>query len=248
MSLHHSFYDIYSQYLFDNFECYNCCVIDQDITKHFQGLANFAALRNEHSVLDMGCGNGQFLNFLNKTFNNLQTLGVDPSKKQIAIAHTYAQGTSYQNDDCSAFQPTQKYDRIFFNESIGYNKDNQYPLLHRYQNMLSPGGLLIISTFTKHSPFLGVNFDKINRNYKQIFEQHGHGLQVLIAVSGQFEYQRMDFTYIKNQFEYSVFKGPKVVQKKWLTKRPDIDYTQFLESELLSSHKIFKIYGPEEKT
>ena len=91
-------------------------------------------------------------------------------------------------------------------------------------------------------------FDKINRNYKQIFEQHGHGLQVLIAVSGQFEYQRMDFTYIKNQFEYSVFKGPKVVQKKWLTKRPDIDYTQFLESELLSSHKIFKIYGPEEKT
>ena len=78
MSLHHSFYDIYSQYLFDNFECYNVCVINQDITKHFQELADFAELQEGHSVLDMGCGNGQFLNFLHKKFNNIQTLGVNP--------------------------------------------------------------------------------------------------------------------------------------------------------------------------
>jgi len=248
MSLHHSFYDIYSQYLFDNFECYNCCVIDQDVAKHFQELANFAELGDGHSVLDMGCGNGQFLNFLNKTFNNIQTLGVDPSKKQIAIARSHALATAYQNDDCTTFKPTQKYDRIFFNESIGYNKDNQYPLLHRYQNMLNPGGFLIISTLTKQKPLFGLNFDKINKNYKQIFESHGYGLQVLLAVSGHFEYQRMDFNYIKKYFEYAVFDGPKAVQKKWLTKRPDIGYTAFFESELLRSHIIFKIYGPKEKT
>ena len=248
MSLHHSFYDIYSQYLFDNFECYNCCVIDQDIAKHFQGLANFAELGSNRSVLDMGCGNGQFLNFLCKTFNNLQALGVDPSKKQIVIARDHAAGPSFQDDDCVTFVPTQKYDRIFFNESIGYNKDNQYQLLHQYLDMLNPGGLLIISTFTRHGPLFGVNFDKINRNYKQFFAQRGHGLSVLIAVSGQFEYQRMDFNYIKKYFKYDVLEGPKVVQKKWLTKRPDIGYTRFLEPELLSSHKIFKIYGPKEKT
>ena len=154
MDLHHSFYDIYSQYLFDNFECFNVCVIDQNITKHFQGLANFAELRDDHSVLDMGCGNGQFLNFLDKKFNNIQTLGVDPSKKQIAIAHSHTNGPSYQNDNCATFNPTQKYDRIFFNESIGYNKDSQYELLHRYQTMLNPGGLLVISTLMKQTPFL----------------------------------------------------------------------------------------------
>ena len=248
MSLHHSFYDIYSQYLFDNFECYNVCVIDQDITKHFEQLANFGELRDGHSVLDMGCGNGQFLNFLHKEFNNIQTLGVDPSKKQIAIARNYAKGPSYQNDDCATLKPTQKYDRIFFNESIGYNKDRQYQLLHQYQDLLNPGGFLIISTFTKHSPAFGLNFDQINRNYKQIFEKRGHGLRVLIAVSGLFEYHRMDFNYIKKHFKYSAFEGHRAIQKKWLTKRPDRRYTEFIESELLHSHVIFKIYGPKEKT
>jgi len=247
MGLQYSFYNIYSQYLFDNFECYNCCVIDQDISKHFQELADFGELQEGHSVLDMGCGNGQFLNFLDKTFNNLQTLGVDPSKKQIAIARNHTNGPSYQSDDCAAFKPARKYDRIFFNESIGYNKDSQYELLHRYQAMLNPGGLLIISTLTKHTPLSGFNFDKINRNYKQFFEKCGYGLQVLLAVSGHFEYQRMDFNYIKKYFKHLVFEGPKIVQKKWLTKRPDMRYTQFFESELLNSHVIFKIYGPKEK-
>ncbi len=248
MSLHNSFYDIYSEYLLDNFECYNVCVIDQDITKHFQGLADFGELRDGHAVLDMGCGNGQFLNFLDKKFNNLQTLGVDPSKEQIGIARNHSKGPSYQNDDCTTFKPTQKYDRIFFNESIGYNKDKQYQLLHQYQAMLKPGGLLIISTFIKHAPLFGLNFDRINRNYKQIFEKQGHGLWVLIIVSALFEYYRMDFNYVKNYFKYSVFEGAKEVQKKWLTKRPDMHYTHFLEEELLDSHTLFKIYAPTEKT
>jgi SAM-dependent methyltransferase len=247
MSLHHSFYDIYSKYLFDNFECYNVCVINQDITKHFQELADFAELRDGHSVLDMGCGNGQFLNFLDKKFNNIQTLGIDPSNKQIAIARNHGSGPSYKQGDSTNFKSTQKYDRIFFNESIGYNKDRQYPLLHQYHDLLNPGGFLIISTLTKHNPLRGFNFDKISQNYKQIFEKHGHGLQVLLAVSGQFEYQRMDFNYIKKYFKHSVFEGTKVVQKKWLTKRPDIGYTKFFESELLRSHVIFKVYGPKEK-
>ena len=86
MSLQYSFYNIYSQYLFDNFECYNACVLSQDIPLHFEKLATFAEVPDGQSVLDVGCGNGQFLNFLDKKFNNIQTLGVDPSKKQITIA------------------------------------------------------------------------------------------------------------------------------------------------------------------
>lgn len=248
MDLHRSFYDLYSQYLFDNFECYNACVLDQDIPKHFQGLADFAELRDDHSVLDMGCGNGQFLNFLDKRFNNIHTLGVDPSKKQIAIAIKHSKGPSYQNNDCTTFKSTQKYDRIFFNESIGYNKESQHQLLHRYQAILNPGGSLVISTFTNPTSALGLNFDEINRNYKQIFRKQGRGLWDLIIVSSLCEYYRMDFNYVKKHFKYSVFTGHKAVQKKWLTKRPDIRYTYFLEQELLSSHILFKIDAPKEKT
>ena len=248
MSLQYSFYDIYSQYLFDNFECYNACVLSQDIPLHFEKLATFSEVTDGQSVLDVGCGNGQFLNFLHKKFNNIHTLGIDPSKKQIAIAQQQAETALFQQDECTIFAPTTKYDRIFFNESIGYAKDQQYSSLHRYQEMLKPGGCLVVSTFTQHTNERGLNFDKISRNYKQIFEKQGYGLQVLLAVSGHFEYQTMSFNYIKKYFEYSIFEGPKVVQKKWLTKRPDTRYTEFIESELLHSHVIFKIYGPKEKT
>jgi cyclopropane fatty-acyl-phospholipid synthase-like methyltransferase len=248
MSLHHSFYDIYSQYLFDNFECYNACVLSQEIPLHFEKLATFSEVTDGQSVLDVGCGNGQFLNFLHKKFNNIHTLGIDPSKKQISIAQQQAETALFQQDECTVFAPTTKYDRIFFNESIGYAKDQQYSSLHRYQEMLKPGGCLVVSTFTKHTNERGLNFDKISRNYKQIFEKQGYGLQVLLAVSGHFEYQTMSLNYIKKYFEYSIFEGPKVVQKKWLTKRPDRRYTEFIESELLHSHVIFKIYGPKEKT
>ena len=247
MSLHHSFYDIYSQYLFDNFECYNACVLSQEIPLHFEKLATFAKITEGQSVLDVGCGNGQFLNFLSKTFHHIDSLGIDPSIKQIAIAQQQAESAIFRQDECTAFTPTKKYDRIFFNESIGYVKDQQYPSLHRYQEMLKPGGCLIISTFTQHTNKKGLNFDAIRRNYKEVVMSKGYSLMTALTLAGHFEYQTMAFNYIKNNFEYSIFEGHKVVQKKWLTKRPDARYTYFLEAELLDSHVIFKIYGPKEK-
>ena len=247
MSLHHSFYDIYSQYLFDNFECYNACVLNQEIPLHFEKLAAFAKITKGQSVLDVGCGNGQFLNFLSKTFHDIDALGIDPSIKQIAIARRQTNNAIFKRDECTIFTPTKKYDRIFFNESIGYVKDQQYPSLHRYQEMLKPGGCLIVSTFTTHKNKKGLNFDAIRRHYKEAFSSKGYGLMTLLTVAGHFEYQQLDFNYIKNHFKYSIFEGPKVVQKKWLTKRPDTRYTRFIESELLRSHIIFKIYGPKEK-
>ena len=248
MSLHHSFYDMYSQYLFDNFECYNACVLSQDIPLHFEKLATFAKITEGQSVLDVGCGNGQFLNFLSKAFHHIDALGIDPSIKQIAIARQQAERAIFQQDECTAFAPTKKYDRIFFNESIGYVKDQQYPSLHRYQAMLKPQGCLVVSTFTKHTTKQGLNFDVIRRNYKEAFTSKGYGFMALLAVAGHFEYQTMAFNYVKNNFEYSILEGHKEVQKKWLTKRPDILYTYFFAAELLASHVIFKIYGPKEKT
>ena len=248
MSLHHSFYDIYSQYLFDNFKCYNVCVFDQDPIKHFTALSSFADMRDELSVLDVGCGNGQFLNFLHNKFKGTEGLGVDASLQQISIASENTKGALYTKALLENFTSSSKYDRIFFNESLGYAGNQQYSLLHKYHDMLKPNGLLIISTLTKHKNKRGLNFEKIAENYKDFFKKQGCGLYSLIVLSGDFEYRLLDFNFIKNNFEYSICSAQTYIQKKWLTRRPSIKYTFFLEEELRDSHMIFKIYGPKEKT
>ena len=247
MSLHHSFYNIYSQYLFNNFQCYNVCVFDQDPIKHFTSLSTFADMKEGLNVLDVGCGNGQFLNFLYNNYKDMECLGIDASQQQISIASKNTQGALYAQAHLESFTSSPKYDRIFFNESLGYAGSQQYPLLHKYRDMLKPDGLLIISTLTKHQNKRGFNFEEIAKNYKDFFKKQGCGLYSLIVLSGDFEYHLLDLNFIKNNFEHSICSSKTYIQKKWLTRRPSTEYTLFLEEELLDSHVIFKIYGPKEK-
>ena len=112
MSLHNSFYDIYSQYLFDNFECYNACVLNQSADKHFRALCQFAEVEDNLKILDAGCGVGKFLNFVFNNFDNVKLNGIDLSKRQIAIAQKNSVGPTYQCSDFNSFSESH-YDRIF---------------------------------------------------------------------------------------------------------------------------------------
>ena len=127
---------LYSQYLFDNFECYNACVLDQNSqTNTFVRFANFAEAEDNFKILDVGCGGGKFLNFVFNNFDNIKANGIDLSKRQIAIAQKNSAGPTYQ---CSAphFNSFSEgnYDRIFFNETIGYAGDNQYQFIKKIPN------------------------------------------------------------------------------------------------------------------
>ena len=240
MRLHHSFYDTYAQYLFDHFESYNGCVFNQEPTKHFQTLCEFAEIKDGLEVLDAGCGNGQFLNFIANNFKNISATGIDASRQQISIARNASVGPLYFKKDFHHFSGG-PFDRIFFNESIGYAQDDQYALIRKYHKMLKPRGTLIISTFQKHRALEGLNFDAIGKDYKSFYRARGLGFRALISVAGIFEYKSLDFNFIKNNFKFDMCEKPRQVQKKWLTKHPATDYTVFSEAGILASYIIFKI-------
>jgi len=124
MSLQYSFYNIYSQYLFNNFECYNVCVFDQDPIKHFTSLSTFAEMKEGLNVLDVGCGNGQFLNFLYNNYKDTECLGIDASQQQISIASKNNQGALYAQAHLESFTSSPKYDRIFFTSLLGTQEAN----------------------------------------------------------------------------------------------------------------------------
>jgi len=197
-------------------------------------------------ILDAGCGGGKFLNFVFNNFDNVKSTGIDFSQRQIAMAQENSVGPIYQCFDFNSFSEG-NYDRIFFNETIGYSGDNQYSLLKKYQTMLKPNGILVVSTFCKHKNLHHLNFEKLQSTYERGYRDN-FTLRVQITISDWLDYKRLDFNFIKNNFKFKVYDKKIEVQKKWLTKRPDRRYTEFIESELLHSHVIFKIYGPKEKT
>ena len=246
MDLHCSFYDLYSQYLFDNFECYNACVLDQNTNKHFCALCHFAEAEDNLKILDVGCGSGQFLNFVFNNFDNIKAKGIDLSQRQIAIAQKNSAGPTYQRSDFNSFSEG-NYDRIFFNETIGYAGDNQYNLLKKYQTMLNPNGILVISTFCKHKNLNYFNFEKLQAIYKQCGYAEGFSLRVKITIADWLEYKRLDFNFVKNNFKFKIYEKKIEVQKKWLTKQPARRYIRHADIDLLDSYAVFKIYGPKEE-
>lgn len=246
MSLHHSFYDIYSQYLFDNFECYNACVLNQSADKHFRALCQFAEVEDNLKILDAGCGVGKFLNFVFNNFYNVKLNGIDLSKRQITIAQKNSAGPTYQCSDFNSFSEGH-YDRIFFNETIGYSGDNQYSLLKKYQAMLKPNGMLVVSTFCKHKNLHYLNFEKLQALYK-LGQCDNFSLKVQITIADWLDYKRLDFNFVKNYFKFKVYDKKIEVQKKWLTKQPARCYIRHSNRDLIDSYSVFKIYGPKEET
>lgn len=57
-----------------------------------------------NSILDVGCGNGSFLNFWSKKFNSKVNIGIEPSDKSIKILKKKWKGTSLKFESSYAHQ------------------------------------------------------------------------------------------------------------------------------------------------
>ena len=256
MSLHHLFYNQYSQYLFDNFKVYNGVLFDEDVDQHLSLLCEFGEVADGQSILDVGCGNGFFLNFVSSNYINSTLTGIDACAKQVSLANSYFDTNIYQHADFLLFGPqNKKYDRIFFNESIGYAQDRQREILTRYYSLLNPNGKLVVSTYRKdHVPLpprprkthINKSFfswEEANLNYRDFFTKDGYNIHDAITVAGNLEYHRIHYDLIAHHFNCTVYDGPVVYHKKWLTKRPDACYTVLAEKENLESYISFKIHA-----
>lgn len=241
MGLSSSFYDYYAQYLFERFDCFNACVLDESADNHFRVLCDFAELQDGLSVLDAGCGNGQLLNYIFKNFETLCT-GIDLSLPQIEIARANSLGPTYIRQD---FQqtPNQKYDRIFFMETVGYAGVDQYKVLEKYLSALRPNGYIIVSTFCKTKRSRLTGWEKIQSNYEEICDKHKLTLKDKIDLSSSIDYSRLDFNFIKNNFKYQIYNGPLNASRKFLTKSPCVKYIRYANKDLTDAYKLFKIHA-----
>lgn len=106
----------------------------------------FLNLNPNSSILDLGCGQGHFMEFL-KTEGFLNVEGIDISKEQVDIANS--RGINAQIADAITFLQSKKesYDAIIALDVIEhFRKDELLVLFNEIHNSLRNDGELIIQT------------------------------------------------------------------------------------------------------
>ena len=101
-------------------------------------------LKKRPNILDVGCGQGVLLKYLDP-INFNKYLGIDFSSEAIKQARDFENNQiSFSVSKIENWKSNKKFDIIIFNESI-YYLENPIEILHEYNKNLSEGGFYIIS-------------------------------------------------------------------------------------------------------
>lgn len=108
--------------------------------KLYGGYVNkFVESLNGNKVLDVGCGAGEFSNFL--AGSNLNVTGVDFSENLINIAKRRYKDVKFVLSDICDFDATNKFDGIFSKDTLFHLPDSDLTLvLNKLYNLLNPNG------------------------------------------------------------------------------------------------------------
>lgn len=100
-------------------------------------------INRETQILDLGCGEGIFLNFISDRINYYK--GVDISAYAIQNC-TKHENANYEVCDINDYKDTNRYDYIIFNEIL-YYLEKPLEKIHQFRKLLLDGGTLIVSIF-----------------------------------------------------------------------------------------------------
>ena len=110
-----------------------------------KSIEKYSQINNEIFIFDFGCGNGDILNNIKKSFllNDNQLGGSDTSKKAIDTSRNKIKSDYFYNESFPTL--TKKCDIIVCSEVIEHTKE-YLKILKWIKNNLKGGGLIVLST------------------------------------------------------------------------------------------------------
>jgi 2-polyprenyl-3-methyl-5-hydroxy-6-metoxy-1,4-benzoquinol methylase len=104
--------------------------------------AKILNLKSHKKILDIGCGNGKNIEFLNRKYNT-NIVGIEPNLH--AVNKGIKNGLKIYNNTIENLDEREKYDLIYMLHVIEHLKDPVKSIKKAY-NILNPGGQIIIGT------------------------------------------------------------------------------------------------------
>ncbi len=219
-------------------------------------------------ILDIGCGNGDFLDDLaNVGFKNLN--GMEPYIEQDIQTESFTIFKNFLSD----FYPKEKYDLIFLKDSLEH-MDNPYDNLLKVKSLLSSNGAILISIPVKTEYFwdlYGVNWFQLDaprhliiptldgiknlmnnldlRIEKTIFNSIPYSFIISEDyLNGKSMYSEGSFSsrnHFKNEFNKNFKKLDLKFMDKKVTFKQLNEYVKELNKKQESEHAIFLIVNNE---
>ena len=138
------------------------------------------------SVMDVGCGNLDFLKYIRKRYTNINLTGVDLSDQNPTP------GINFIKADFVSYQDFQQYDYVFSIMTIEHI-DNVNQFTQKLYSTVKPGGYLIITTINQSSILyivsLLLRMFRFNGPFERLYSKHhlnhfsSHSLKKLIELN-----------------------------------------------------------------
>lgn len=120
---------------------------------------------NGKSVLDVGCGAGDFTNYLHKL--GIQAKGIDFSNKMLSIARKKYPDIEFENADICEYKTTNLYDGIFTKDMLFHLADEDIvKTLRKFKKMLKPDGRICIILEMPQKAGEQILVEELDQNYK----------------------------------------------------------------------------------
>jgi len=200
--------------------------------QNYQYLADLGELDHDSFIADVGCGNGQFHNFLKShpNYKNCNYVGVDCCNKQIenASKSVDSNSSSFFCINMDEFFSSEPYfDVVYFLESIGYTS-NIDTLIKSISTGLKIGGKVIIK-----NPIKVVNDEELDVKYQEEFasieKEYGYGEKSLGMLPRK---ELIESKFTENGFEVEKIEVPDVDVMTY-------NATFLTTDELVSSHPAY---------
>lgn len=166
-------------------------------------LTEYAELNNSMSILDIGCGNGQFYKFIKKHYT-CKYYGIDLSENQIKNCKQKYDSNIFECADMHLFKTDQKFDICYLIESIGYSNNIQV-LIENIYSLLKPNGQVIIKY-----PYKNITDDKEHLEFEELFapikKEYGFSKDSLGITTSEKDIKEF---FLHNGFEMIDFRLPK---------------------------------------
>ena len=168
-------------------------------------LTELAELNSSMSILDIGCGNGKFYDFLKKHYD-CEYYGIDLSENQIKNCKEKYNQNIFECADMHSFRSNKKYDVCYLIESIGYSNNIQV-LIENIYSLLKPNGQVIIKY-----PYKNITDDKkhLDLEFEELFapvkKEYGFSEDSLGITTSEKDIKEF---FLHNGFEMIDFRIPK---------------------------------------